>query len=129
MRGGMSWIASLIATLLNPQLKQSPIITAIAVASSGRDDGGRDDGRPATAVQSICSLYDSRQWAQMPATSISGLLGEKPAARDEALSASAVAPPGASPTAPQRSQIRKMTRSPLSWLCTQATKALRLSIR
>jgi putative ABC transport system permease protein len=32
----------------------------------------------------------------MPAISISGLLGEKPAARDDALSASAVPPPGAS---------------------------------
>jgi len=31
----------------------------------------------------------------MPAISISGLLGEKPAARDEALSASAAPPPGA----------------------------------
>jgi hypothetical protein len=35
----MSWIASLMATLLKPQLKQSPIVTAIAVASSGRDEG------------------------------------------------------------------------------------------
>ena len=46
----MSWIASLMATLLKPQLKQSPIVTAIAVASSGRDDG-----EGGTAGQSICS--------------------------------------------------------------------------
>ena len=37
--GGMSWIASLIATLLKPQLKHSPIVIAIAIASSGRDEG------------------------------------------------------------------------------------------
>src|SRR5215469_9238749 len=59
------------------------------------------------------AAYRSRQCAQMPAISTSGLRGEKPAAREDALSASAAAPPGASPTAPQRSQIRKMTRSPV----------------
>src|SRR5271168_3090163 len=37
--GGISWIASLIATLLKPQLRQSPMVTATANASSGRDDG------------------------------------------------------------------------------------------
>ncbi len=36
---------------------------------------------------------------------------------------------GASPTEPHVSQIRNTTRSPLPCLCTQATKALRLSMR
>jgi hypothetical protein len=105
--GGMSWMASLMATLLKPQLKQSPIVTAIAVASSGRDEG-----EGGTAASRSTAVYRSRQCAQMPAISTSGLRGEKPAAREDAFSASAAVPPGASPTAPQRSQIRKMTRSP-----------------
>ena len=42
--GGMSWIAILIATLLKPQLRQRPTVTATASASSERDDGaGRED--------------------------------------------------------------------------------------
>src|SRR5262249_24582804 len=61
-------------------------------------------------VFDFAAAYRSRQWAQTPAISTSGLRGEKPAAREEAFSASAAAPPGASPTAPQRSQIRKITR-------------------
>jgi hypothetical protein len=52
-----------------------------------------------------------RQCEQMPAISISGLFGENPAARADDLSASAAAPPGASPTAPHFSQIKKTTRS------------------
>ena len=71
---------------------------------------GRGDGC-ARLCDSMPRHHRSRQCEQMPAISISGLLGEKPAARDDALSASAAAPPGASPTAPQRSQIRKTTRS------------------
>src|SRR6202000_3214039 len=55
--------------------------------------------------------HRSRQCEQMPAISMSGLFGRKPAARDEAFSASAALPPGASPTAPQRSQIKNTTRS------------------
>src|SRR3974377_835662 len=98
----MSWIASLIATLLKPQLRHSPIVTTIAVASSARDDGEGD-----TATIRSAAAYRSRQCAQMPAISTSGLRGEKPAARDDALSASAAAPPGASPPAPQRCEIRK----------------------
>jgi hypothetical protein len=47
----------------------------------------------------------------MPTISTNGVLGENPAARDDALNASATPPPGASPTAPQRSQIRKTTGS------------------
>src|SRR5215813_5896749 len=90
-----------MATLLKPQLRQSPIVTAIAVASSGRDEG-----EGGTALSRFMAAYRSRQCAQMPAISTSGLRGEKPATREEALSASAAAPPGASPTAPQRSQIR-----------------------
>src|SRR5262249_24582803 len=35
----MSWMASLMATLLKPQLKQSAIVTAIGVAWRGRDEG------------------------------------------------------------------------------------------
>src|ERR1700739_323243 len=37
--GGMSWIASLMATLLKPQLTQSPTVTAMASASRGREEG------------------------------------------------------------------------------------------
>src|SRR5580692_351895 len=106
INGGISWMASLIETLLKPQLKHSPMVTMIASASSGRDDGEGD-----TALSSIATRHRSRQCEQTPAISISGLLGENPAARDDALSASAAAPPGASPTAPQLSQIRKTTRS------------------
>src|SRR5579863_4605733 len=42
MSGGMSWIASLTATWLNPQVRQSATVSATASASSGRDcgDGG-----------------------------------------------------------------------------------------
>src|SRR5580698_11513831 len=42
--GGMSTIASLIVTLLKPQLRHSPIVTMIASASSGRDDGAGGTG-------------------------------------------------------------------------------------
>src|SRR3984893_15784115 len=82
--GGISWIASLIETLLKPQLRQSPMVTTIASASSGRDDGAGG-----TALSSIPTRHCSRQCEQMPAISISGLLGENPAVRDDALSASA----------------------------------------
>src|SRR5580700_4317085 len=99
-------MASLIDTLLKPQLRHSPIVTMIASASSGRDDG-----EGGTRFGSIRTRQRSRQWEQMPAISINGLFGVNPAARDDALSASAAAPPGASPTAPQRSQMRKTTRS------------------
>src|SRR5580658_7266045 len=108
MSGGMSGIASLIETLLKPQLRQSPMVTRMASASSGRDDGARAGG---TAFSSIAKNQRSRQCEQMPAISISGLFGENPAVRDDALSASATPAPGASPTAPQRSQIRNTTRS------------------
>src|ERR1700682_5943273 len=104
--GGISWMASLIETLLNPQLRHSPIVTMIASASSGRDDGGGD-----TRLSSIPTRHRARQCEQTPAISISGLFGVNPAARDDALSASAAPPPGASPTAPQSSQMRKTTRS------------------
>src|SRR6202161_889809 len=42
--GGISWMASLIDTLLKPQLRHSPIVTMIASASSGRDDGDGGTG-------------------------------------------------------------------------------------
>src|SRR5580692_8964616 len=42
--GGISWIASLMVTLLKPQLRHSPIVTVIASASSGRDDGAGGTG-------------------------------------------------------------------------------------
>src|ERR1700739_3346487 len=98
-------MASLIETLLKPQLRHSPIGTMIASASSGRGEG--DGG---TIFSSTAKRQRSRQCEQMPAISISGLFGENPAARDDALSASATPPPGASPTAPQRSHTRKTTR-------------------
>src|ERR1041385_1452080 len=69
------------------------------------------------------------QCAQMPEISITGVFGEKPAAREADLMVSATAAPAASPTEPHFSQIRNTTGSPLSWLCTHAMKALRLSIR
>src|SRR5215472_4342440 len=53
----------------------------------------------------------SRQCEQMPAISITGLFGTKPAARHECLRASATAAPVASPTVPQRSQMRNTTGS------------------
>src|SRR6516165_8933813 len=102
----MSWIASLMVTLLKPQLRQSTTVTKIANASSGRDDGGGG-----TMFCSVMRRQRSRQWEQTPAISINGLLAEKPAVRDAAFSASATSPLGASPTAPQRSQIRNTTRS------------------
>jgi hypothetical protein len=37
--GGMSGSASLIATWLKPQLKQSAIVSAVATPSSGREAG------------------------------------------------------------------------------------------
>src|ERR1700730_19386553 len=104
--GGISWIASLIETLLKPQLRHSPMVTITASASSGRDDGAGG-----TALRLNPTHHRSRQCEQMPAISISGLFGENPAARDDALSASAAAAPAASPTAPQLSQMRKTTRS------------------
>ena len=86
--------------------REDGMVTMIANASSGRDDGAGG-----TALSSIPTSHRSRQCEQTPAISISGLFGANPAARDDALSASAAAPPGASPTAPQRSQMRKTTRS------------------
>jgi hypothetical protein len=65
----------------------------------------------------------------MPVISITGDLGVKPAARAAVLSVLATSADDASPTDLQRSQMRKTTRSPTSCVCTQATKALRLSIR
>src|SRR5579862_1924760 len=107
MSGGISWMASLIETLLKPQFRQSPMVTRMAKTSSGRDVGAGGTAFASGAEKN----QRSRQCEQMPAISISGLLGEKPAVRDDALSASATPPPGASPTAPQRSQMRKTTRS------------------
>src|SRR5271156_5031824 len=114
----------------------------MASASNGRDcgecetcgsvqlrGGGKGGSRQQADGDAQATRHRGRQCEQMPAISITGLLGEKPAARQEALSASAAAPPAASPTAPQCSQMRKITGSPPAWLCTQATKALRLSIR
>src|ERR1700691_3830085 len=68
--GGISGMASLIETLLKPQLRHSPIVTAIASASSGRDDG-----EGGTRFGSIRTRQRSRQCEQMPAISISGLFG------------------------------------------------------
>ena len=62
----------------------------------------------------VCAKFradHSRQCEQMPAISMTGLFGTKPAARQEALSASVMAPPVASPTVPHRSQIRNTTGS------------------
>src|SRR4029077_8571563 len=70
-----------------------------------------------------------RQWAQTPPISITGAFGVKPAERAAALSWSVTPAEAASPTAPQCSQIRNTTRSPVEWSLTQATKALRLSMR
>lgn len=67
--------------------------------------GGTMEGM-SQRFSSVASSHRPRQCEQMPAISITGLFGEKPAARDEALSASAAVPPGAAPTAPQRSQIK-----------------------
>src|SRR5579872_7402674 len=109
--GGMSWIASLIATWLKPQVRHSAMVTAIASASSGRDcgecsaemdicDGGNagssvagDPRRGAVAATMRQAPpsgwhHDSRQWEQMPAISITGLLGVKAAAPHDRLSAS-----------------------------------------
>ncbi len=65
--GGMSWIASLIATLLNPQLRHKPIVTAIANASSGRDDGGcvtefrfNSDASSVAAMRANTGDFDQR---------------------------------------------------------------------
>jgi len=55
-----------------------------------------------------------RQCEQVPAISITGVPDAKPAARHDALSASATAAPGASPTAPQCSQIRNTIGSLLA---------------
>ena len=104
--GGISWMASLIATLLKPQLRHSPIVTVIAIASSGRDDG---EAGAAARFNSATSSF-----AAMRANA--GNLDQrafrrKPRGARRALSASAAAPPGASPTVPQLSQIRKTTRS------------------
>jgi hypothetical protein len=44
INGGISWIASLIATLLKPQHRHSPTVMTTATVSSGRDDGGGDEG-------------------------------------------------------------------------------------
>ena len=54
------------------------------------------------------------QCAQTPEISITGVFGVKPAAREAVLMVSATAATAASPTAPQCSQIRNTTRSPLA---------------
>src|SRR5579859_5005056 len=52
MSGGMSWMASLMATLLKPQLRHSPIVAAMASASSGREEGALlDTGDDAFGVR------------------------------------------------------------------------------
>src|SRR5579883_1101519 len=66
------------------------------------------DSRP---LQRLIVRHRSRQCEHIPAISISGLFGENPAAREDASSAVATAPLDASPTAPQRSQMRNTTRS------------------
>ena len=70
-----------------------------------------------------------RQFAQMPVISITGAFGVKPRARVADFSDCRHRCEGASPTSPQRSQIRNTTRSSEAWRCTQAMKALRLSMR
>ena len=52
----------------------------------------------------------------MPLISITGDFGVKPAARAAEVSVAATAIEAASPTAPQRSQIRNTTGSALAWL-------------
>ena len=54
------------------------------------------------------------QCAQMPEISMTGVFGEKPAAREALLMVSATAAEADSPTAPHFSQIRKTTGSVLS---------------
>src|SRR5580704_4818064 len=50
INGGMSWIASLIETLLKPQLKQSPTATRTANVSSGRDEGAGGEDMTGTLI-------------------------------------------------------------------------------
>ena len=54
--GGISWIASLIETLLKPQLRHSPIVTVIASAVSRREMG-------VGARASFCSVQGAVDYA------------------------------------------------------------------
>src|SRR5271170_206847 len=87
----MSWIASLTATWLNPQVRQSATVSATASASSGRDcrDGGtkfssipthlrRLRRAPSPAPAGNASRHRERQCEQVPAISITGRLGQRP---------------------------------------------------
>ena len=53
--GGISWIASLIATLLKPQLRQSPTVTAIG---EGVERAGRRGGSATTSVRTMLTRQD-----------------------------------------------------------------------
>src|SRR5581483_7099958 len=99
-------MAILMATWLKPQHSDRPTTVAMASASSGREFA---EGCTKIAVRNRGAFQCWRQCEHIPVISITGLFGVNPAARQDALSESAAAPPGASPTAPHCSQIRNTT--------------------
>ena len=139
MSGGMSWIASLIATWLKPQLRHSTTVIAIATASSGREVCGNVrlfqfqtaslSAQADDPVIACSSLRHARRLRRLDDRLLRGALllpamradagdldhrrlrREAGGARRRPSALSATAAAGASPTAPQCSQIRNTTRS------------------
>src|SRR5712691_1826407 len=122
-------MASFTATWLKPQLSDSNTMTDAAARSSGRTEGGTiASGRDipelfpekwAPVFRRKCDKTKNprqraRQWEHTPVISITGVFGVKPALLAAAVSVSATAVEGASPTAPQRSHSRKTTMVPVS---------------
>ena len=99
--GGTSASTSLTAIWLNPQLRQSISIKAMAPGLSGRpaeDVSEVDDIIPREPACAPCCYF--RQCAQVPAISTTDILGAKPEARAAALTLCATGAAGISPTEP-----------------------------
>ena len=66
---------------------------------------------PASGARIVENLFGAKLFDDKNGW-VTGAFGVKPAARAAVLSSAATAADGASPTSPQRSQIRNTTRSP-----------------
>ena len=87
------------------------LIEAPAQAKRDRERGGGRIERPGCG-RDVLLHHAARQCVQIPLISITGDFGVKPAARAADVSVEVTSADDASPTAPQRSQIRNTTSSP-----------------
>ena len=87
------------------------LVETPAQAERDRERGGSRVERPGRR-KDVVLHHAARQWVQMPEISITGDFGVKPAARAADVSVEVTSADDASPTMPQRSQIRNTTSAP-----------------